>query len=378
MKAMNHTSPKPGRLETTIYIGLWLLAFMLFLLDIMRVRYASNQSLLDRTSVWHVCYNMLPFLILFAVNNYLLIPRFLKRDHYLTYILTAALTIGIVWLGQCGQFISFIQHYGNGSRPLPHHDGPRPLLPLPLFLDLIYDILIVGVNLAISMIFQNFRARLEQEQLMKEKVENQLTYLKAQINPHFYMNMLNNIHGMIEIDPDKAQNLVIEMSRLMRYMLYDSSKPGIGLSSEVRFIKDYLGIMRVRYPEDTVRFSVRLPDESETRGILVPPLIFLVFIENAFKHGISYSGSFVSVSLSVKDGRVNFCFMNSVHKADGKPTATNPEKEKKSGIGLRNVRRRLDIIYGDRYTLDIQPRENVYTVNLTIPPYEAENTRDRR
>lgn len=360
MKSKVHISIGNKRLETLIYSGLWILAFMLFLLDAMRERSYTESQLLNFATVVRVAYNMLPFLVLFSINNYLLIRFFLKRGRYSSYVLAVILLIAVVWLWQRAQFLGSIKDDVLMTRPRPVHPGPAPLLPLPLFLSIIYDVFIIGVNLAISMIFQNFNDRLEQEQLKKENAENQLSYLKAQINPHFYMNMLNNIHGMIEINPMKAQDMVIEMSRLMRYMLYESSRPLIGLNAEVNFIRDYLGIMRVRFPEDMVAITAKLPDEKETMGILVPPLLFLVFIENAFKHGVSYTGnSFISVCLTTEDGKITFQCMNSVNKLANHSEAT--------GIGLENVKRRMDIIYGDRYVLDINSRENIYSVNLIIP-----------
>ncbi|MCM1522351.1 MAG: histidine kinase [Muribaculaceae bacterium] len=365
---MNPSNNK--RVETLIYAGLWLMAIILSLLDIMRARSYTNMPLLDMQTVGRLFLTLLPFMTLFALNNYLFIPRFLKKGFYARYFIAALFLIGVIWLWQAVQFLNDIGfdklHTHHGP---PHYPGPHPILPLPIFLDVIYDLLIVGVNLAISLLFQQFADRLKQESLMKENVENQLVYLKAQINPHFYMNMLNNIHGMIEIDSVKAQDMVIEMSRLMRYMLYESSRSEIGLSAEIGFIKDYLALMRVRYPEDSVSISASLPGPHEAQGVMIPPLLFLVFLENAFKHGISYSaGSFVSVNLAVEDGGVIFRCMNSVHD--------KREEKSREGIGLENVRRRLSIIYEDDYDLKIENNDSVFTVILKLPIHEVENPAD--
>lgn len=366
---MNQNSNK--HLEALIYAGLWMIAIILFLLDIMRARSYTNLPLLDLKVVLRLTLTLLPFMVLFALNNGLLIPRLLKRGLYAKYFLAVLCLIGVIWCWQKFQFFNIFGFQEIHSREVPpHHNGPHPLLPLPLFLDAIYDVLIVGVNLAVSLLFQQFADRLKHESLQKENAENQLVYLKAQINPHFYMNMLNNIHGMIEIDPAKAQDMVIEMSRLMRYMLYESSRPEIELKAEIRFIEDYLALMRVRYHEDYVSISTRFPKSEETNGILIPPLLFLVFLENAFKHGISYSnGSFVSVSISLEDKRIMFSCINSMHKTG--------DYKKGEGIGLENVKRRLKLIYGYNYQLEIDKTESVYTVNLTIPIYETENTDNR-
>lgn len=355
------------RLESYIYIGLWSVALVLVFLDIMRIRYADSLSLVDLRTVLKVVYNMLPFVLLFAVNNHLLIPRFLKSGRYSGYVAGAVSLVAAVWLIQFAQFAGYIYLAAKHGHIHPPHHGPSPLLPLPLFLDLIYDLLIVGINIAIAMIFQNFSDRLTQERLMKENAQSQLTYLKAQINPHFYLNMLNNIHGMIEIDADRAQDMVIKMSRLMRYMLYDCSRPAVSLSAELDFVRDYIATMRVRYPEDAVGISLSLPDASKQTGVMVPPLIFLVFIENAFKHGISYADrSFVGVSVEVDDGDIIFSCRNSV--------PASASSEGRHGIGLENVIRRLSLIYGDRFNLTIANNYGEYCVCLKLPKYETEDS----
>lgn len=363
---MNPTNNK--RVETLIYAGLWLIAIVLFLLDIMRARSYTNMPLLDLTSMARLSLLLLPLLSLFAVNNYLLIPKFLKKGLYARYFIAALCLVCLIWIWQKLQFQNiFGLKWMPDHNGAPPHPGPRPIMPLPLFLDLIYDLLIVGVNLAISLLFQLFSDRLAHESLMKENAENQLVYLKAQINPHFYMNMLNNIHGMIEIDSEKAQDMVIEMSRLMRYMLYESSRPEIELSAEIGFINDYLALMRVRYPEDSVSINAHFPDAPTTRGILIPPLLFLVFLENAFKHGISYSsGSFVAVNMTIEDGKLIFRCLNSAHSDYG--------GDRRDGIGLDNVKRRLNIIYGNDYTLEIEKSDSTYSAILILPTHETKDS----
>lgn len=353
--------------ETLIYVALWLLAIMLFLLDGVRSRSYTGLPLIDTDMLRRMCMMFIPLSVLFLVNNCLLIPKLLKRGHYGLYFVMTALTVGGIWLWQRYAFFALIAKQGLPVLPAPNHPGPTPLLPLPLFLDAIYDVLVVGINLAVSLLFQHFQDRFVQERLKKENAENQLVYLKAQINPHFYMNMLNNIHGMIEINPLKAQDMVIEMSGLMRYMLYESSRSEIELVAEVTFIDNYIALMRERYPENIVSISVKLPDTATVRGIQVPPLLFLVFIENAFKHGLSYANhSFVAVSIELHGNNIEFSCINSVHASD--------KRGQSHGVGLENVKRRLDLIYGKRHILDVTCSETAYSVNLTLPLHETENS----
>lgn len=358
-------SVRKRRLETAIYISLWLLVVTLYLLDIMRVRSYTSLPLLDWTVVGHMVVALLPFLVLFVINNSLLIPRLLLRNRYMPYLCFTAILVLAVWGCQIAHFfikMSVMEPHGHPRMPF----GPRPILPLPLFLDFVYDLLIVGANLAIALIFQRFDDKLEHESLLKTNAENQLAYLKEQINPHFYMNMLNNIHGMIDINPERAQEMLIDMSNLMRYMLYESSRDRIALSREIEFLKNYLSLMRQRFPANRVEIASYLPSESETAGISIPPLLFLVFIENSFKHGISYAKeSFVSVRIELSGNAVRFLCLNSLH-----PNQNRTEGE---GIGLRNIKQRLKLIYGDNYRLTIESTDVSYSVSLTIPANENQN-----
>ncbi|MDE6065620.1 MAG: histidine kinase [Duncaniella sp.] len=351
------------RLESLIYLGLWLLVAALFLLGVMRSRSMEHLPAFDGSALLHTAWRIIPFFVLFAVNNWLLIPRLLFRNRIFTYFLMAVVTVFLIWSWQYSHFMS---ETSRMPVRLQLHPEPRHLIPLPLFLDLIFLLLIVGSNLAIALLFKRYDDLFERESLMKANAENRLNYLKAQINPHFYMNMLNNIHGMIEVDPEKAQDMVIDMSHLMRYTLYDSERERISLTSELEFLDNYLRLMRIRYPENKVSITHNFPESAQTSGVMIPPLLFIVFLENAFKHGISYrEQSYVSISMEVTDEAVEFHCLNSCHPEDPSHVA---------GIGLQNVRQRLKLIYGDNYTLDINHSDSTYNVNLTIPIHETTDT----
>lgn len=346
--------------ETTVYLVLWLIAIGMYLLDAMRNRAQLSEPLVDINVIRAILHTFVPFLLLFLINNNILIPRLLLRNKILPYFLCTAVTIICIWVYQFFDFTHAVETMPKGMHPQPH-PHMRPLLPLPLLMDFTYALLVVGCNLSIALMFQRFDDKLEKESLMKANAENQLAYLKAQINPHFYMNMLNNIHGMIEINPEKAQSMVIDLSHLMRYMLYESSKPEIPLSEEIAFLSNYMNLMRLRFPENLVTVTAEFPDSQEISGINLPPLLFLVFIENAFKHGISYQeASFIAVNISVTADSIHFSCMNSNH-------AKTTDNIEHIGIGLKNVRQRLSIIYGGSSSLELNETASTYTINLTIP-----------
>lgn len=365
------TANRNRRTETVVYSVIWLIVIGLYLLDVMRARAQLSEPLLDWRVMASAAGTLLPFFILFIINNNLLIPRLLLRNRLLPYFLAAAAVIVLLWAYQSLHFLHEMELRPRGVRPFPH-PHVRPLLPMPLFLDFTYALLVVGCNLAVALMFQRFDDKLERESLMKSNAENQLAYLKAQINPHFYMNMLNNIHGMIEIDPERAQGMLIDMSQLMRYTLYDSSRPLIPLSEEVSFLENYIRLMRQRYPESRVKITSSFPSENVMRGISLPPLLSLVFVENAFKHGISYrETSFVAVSVETDGNELRFSCVNSCHPC------MRDDSPAHSGIGLRNVRQRLQLLYGDEFSLVINDSEKNYTVTLTIPVHGTENIDNR-
>lgn len=368
-KTLSGLKIKERRTETFVYACLWLGAIGLYLLDIMRTRAQMSEPLVDAAVISRVTGTLLPFFLLFLVNNYLLIPRYLLRNRIKVYFSVTVLAIVILWVWQYYDFVNHEKPMIRPPRPpRPElHPEIHPLLPLPLFLDFTYALLVIGANMAVALMFQRFDDKLERESLMKSNAESRLAYLKAQINPHFYMNMLNNIHGMIEINPERAQSMVIDMSNLMRYTLYDSSKPRIPLTDEVAFLRNYLHLMRQRYPEDRVAINITFPTETEMRGITLPPLLSLVFIENAFKHGVSYrETSFIDVKLGVGAGELTFRCENSDHAV---------ADSGHEGIGLYNISQRLHLLYGDHASLKITKADRKYSVLLTIPTdHEAADT----
>ena len=353
------------RVETFTYIAIWVIVIMIYLIDIVHNRTLFHRSMKGWEIFIRAIASIGPYLLLFIIHNYILIPRFLLNNKYIIYGGFTLLCIMIVW----GiQYIEFADEHPFYPILMPE-DSPysRPFVPLPLLMDFIYALLLVGSNVAIALLFQRYEDRFEKEQLRKANIQSELSYLKTQINPHFYMNMLNNIHGMIEIDPEKAQSLVIDMARLMKYMLYDSSKPTISLNEEIIFIKKYVDMMCLRYDASKVKINLELPDDSMVSDLNLPPLLFIDFIVNAFKHGISYrEESYVTIKMAVNDSRLEFFCQNRV------PHSKPPTNEH-SGIGLQNIKQRLYFIYKNDAQLDVSSDSSTFKVILNIPLYAVKN-----
>ena len=195
--------------------------------------------------------------------------------------------------------------------------------------------------------------------LESENLQQQLEYLKYQVSPHFFMNTLNNIHALVDIDPEEAKHTIEVLSQLMRYLLYEGDKSLVPLQREVDFIGHYVDLMRIRYAND-VQIDVDLP--RQLPKVMISPLLLITFVENAFKHGVSYEHpSFIEVKVEPSDdGGVCFSCRNSMKSTvDDKP----------GGVGLRNATKRLRLLYGDTCRLSIQSDAAEYCVRLQLPPY---------
>lgn len=243
-------------------------------------------------------------------------------------------------------------------RPKRHYHGFMLGPDVPINIMVLLGI--IGINLGVKLYFKSEADRANLQQLEKEKIFLQLQYLRFQINPHFFMNTLNNIQVLIDMDAEKAKSSLRDLSVMMRFVLYDGGRDWVLLQREAAFLRKYIQLMRLRYT-DRLMVTVDIPDNLPDGK--VPPLIFGTFVENAFKHGVSYrQDCFITVTMDVEDDKLIFGCVNSK-----KEEAQETNAPQESGMGLSNVRRRLDLIYGNDYSLDITDGDNVYDVSLRIP-----------
>lgn len=310
--------------------------------------------------------NMLPFLALFLCHDLAVYP-FLKKQRFVKYFALLALLLGVfgVWCfhfagphpgGPMGDFAPDMM---PPSHPMDRPEGGHPGGGRPIKRELMLffmGFLVIVANLGLKFFFQNLRDHRRMEALRAQNLSSQLELLRYQINPHFFMNTLNNIHALVDIDPESAKKAVEEFSRLMRIVLYDGNAPTIPLSKELEFLNHYVSLMKLRYPDSV---DIVMEAHASNASATVPPLVMASFVENAFKHGISYeSHSFVHVKVRLEDSKIIFKCENSVHPS---------QDHELHGIGLDNVKKRLDLQYGDRYTLSIDESESTYEVLLVIP-----------
>lgn len=353
--------------EALIYAFCWMMIFVIpFVMMYLRTRNNTDEPF-QWDELIRVWIGEASFLAIFIIHSCFLAPLIIYKNRRKLYF--GLVTIIVVAFG-IYQF--------NVRPPRPHHfhknhtemvddSQPRPLPPprphhRPFFVDqvdfvsVIILVLMFGMNLSVKLLFKQNENEKKLQRLMNKNLNQQLEYLKFQINPHFFMNTLNNIHALVDIDPEEAKGSIIELSKLMRYVLYDGNRPLTSLRKECNFIDNYIELMRLRYSD---KVDIRTDRDEILPDALIAPLITITYVENAFKHGVSYQHrSFIHITTHVADGRLLFTCENSKHKES---------TEEHGGVGLANTRKRLDLIYGNDYTLDINDREDTYFVRLDIP-----------
>jgi len=346
--------------ENLLYLIVWIVIFTIPVIMCFYKFLTRPEEVLKFSDFVRGWMSLLPYFLLFLIHNYVIYPLFFNRKKWFLYALLTLVT-----------FAAFAYTVSVTHPRPPHRIGPPPhpgemqmqgkMKPGPAPIDPEVLLIVVGALMLISNVGGKlyFKGRDNEERLQeleKENLNQQLEYLRYQINPHFFMNTLNNIHALVDIDPSQAKKCIVDLSKLMRYLLYEGDKPTIPLSKEIEFLKNYVSLMKVRY-SDNVKVELDFP--SSTGDKEIAPLLFVSFVENAFKHGISYeSPSFIKVKMDVGENDVKFSCSNSIHHAKG---------DDASGIGLQNVRRRLDLLYPGKYTMDINEDGNTFDVFLKIP-----------
>ena len=380
------------RKEHTIYTAIWAMLYASPVINIYTRMAGNPRVTFSWTEILHAWEYTSTWLVMFAIHNFLLLPLLLRKRKTGTYLCLSFLIL------LTGMFITYLNRpmhknqyktrmeaewkadslayervaavrLGDGRYCSPQNPMRRkpldfqPIDPLPMLgpgelVAFFGGLLLMGMNLGVKLYFMSQRDRERQKIIDQRNLEQQMEYLKYQVNPHFFMNTLNNIHALVDIDPERAKTTIVELSKMMRHILYEGSKKLIPLTREVEFLNLYVQLMRLRYTRK-VHINVDVPPQLPE--LKLPPLMLIIFVENAFKHGISYrEESFIDIKLRVEDKRLLFSCCNS------KPTQVQRTNEK-GGMGLQNVRQRLELLYDDDYTLDINDGEKTYEVKLDIP-----------
>lgn len=385
------------RLERVVYVSLWGIVALIPLIEQVYEYLTGADVAIEFGKVVRVWLFVLPFFVMFWLHDFMLLRLLIKRGakfKVLYVALTIAMIVGInsaiclshKWhrherkgvdkelleknmpdsaaVAQVAENAKIEEtNVSNGDKSEKverrKERGPRGPINMFVVTNTIFALFVVSINIAVKLYFRGLSNRRRIARLEAENTTTRLQFLKYQINPHFFMNTLNNIHALIDIDAEKAQSVVVDLSKMMRYVLYEIDKDEVTLQQEVDFLNNYIELMRIRL-RDNVKIDVAMPEGVD--DVKLPPLLFIPFVENIFKHGISYrEPSMASISLRVDAGYITFGSRNSNH--------ANNREDAHHGIGLENLRRRLDLLYGEDYRLrtGITADGTMYEVELVIP-----------
>nr|WP_319397341.1 histidine kinase [uncultured Carboxylicivirga sp.] len=354
-------TPHKKALTIVMHVLAWLV--LVILPQLIINRYWGNQNFI----AWGFYLNAAVYGIIFYINYLWLVPRFYLNNKKVIYFIIGFATIALLY---------FVSEYFNNTfihnperekkiveafkRLSDEHVIPKPpVRQMQVYFFSLTSIIISGFALGLKVIEKHIATEKRQKELEKEKLNSELAFLKNQVSPHFFFNTLNNIYALIEISTQDAQASVLKLSKMMRYLLYESENGQTELKQEIDFLNHYIDLMRLRV-SPKVNFEIDLPNNH--LNLHVPPLLFIPFIENAFKHGISYrEKSFIKIEMKVIDNQILFKCINSVSSS-----AESKKDEKHSGIGLENVKKRLQLLFPLKHRLDISQTDDEFSVYLSI------------
>lgn len=300
-----------------------------------------------------ICNALLFYLLVFVI-----IPHYFSRNKYLHGIIFSVLLYILI------SFFELLLDYIVLTSLYSATDSEKIISNSGIFLYLSnFEINILFLILAIAYRFTKdwFKSEKIKHQLMEEKLSSELQFLKSQINPHFLFNTLNNLFGMArQADAIPVADGIAKLSNLMRYMIYDSVIDKVPIEKEIKYINDFIDLQKLRIKStNTINIDFQISNDSPE--LILAPLILIPFVENSFKHGISLQNrSEIIIELKTSGSKVDFNIRNTINKL------RLNRNDESSGFGLKNVEKRLSLIYPNKHLLKINIEDDFYTVSLTI------------
>jgi len=335
---INRELRKLRRLENLVLWGFIAVAFISPLL--------IQQHVL---SLWAI---LSPFFVGLLIHHYMYLPLFLLKNNYFTYFfLLFILLLGIVFGCEAIIDIMDVKYGATWTNFIPYEST--------LLSNFVIAMLLMGMNVSIRMVFHNIKEKMLSHEADNKLMKYKMEFLQFQISPHFLMNTLNNIHVLVDSDEEKAKDAIVSLSRLLRHMLYESTPDTkVSLERQLEVFRAYCNLNLLRYGEN-VKLNITVP--RDIPNVQLPPLVMIVFIENAFKHGIVYGEeTVINMNFWVEPGWFNFSITNTIYP-------DKPKTVKAGGLGIKNVRERLNLLYGDNYQLTMEQTQKEYIVHLRLP-----------
>ena len=329
-----------------IHLSFWCLYFSFFYYQISFTRHGEEVNY--SRAFFDASTHILMMATMSYLNYFYLLPRFLIHKNLLKYLVEFTIPFAvIVTLHIC------LKRYIYADLS----ESRKFLYSTKFVLQHVTITLFIAIFVGMLKFAEDWLAlEAKRKELENEKLTAELTFLKAQINPHFLFNTLNNLYYLAFTNSPNTTEVIAKLSQMMRYMIYDSNHEKVQLSKEIEYIENYISL-------EKLRLNNEIPINVEVAGNMnqakIVPLILITFLENAFKHGVSNNSTdaYITLKLSVQHNALVFTVENS------KLTAKNHEK---SGIGLQNVKRRLALSYADKYQLEVSDEENAYKIRLTL------------
>ena len=285
---------------------------------------------------------------LFYLNYLVLIPRFLDKKKYKVYALYVISAIIIIGLCKYGLAVAF--------KPVTYVRMNKAIgFWQYAFSTSFTSIIFIFLSTVLKFTVDWFLNERIQRDLENQRLSAELSFLKSQINPHFLFNSLNSIYSLAYQKSDTTPEAILKLSEIMRYMLYECNDNKVELAKELQYLHNYIELQKIRFGNKAfIDFEVN----GETTNQYIVPLLLISFIENAFKHGIANDPVMpISLKINIEDGRLYFFIQNKKHSHN---------RDASGGIGLMNVKRRLDLLYPGKYNLDIRDETGTYTVQLSL------------
>ncbi len=284
---------------------------------------------------------------------YYLIPRYILKKKYYKFVLLFTFSLALFYFIRTG-----LNYVLVTESIWPEAQGNQePFTVIHIVESMIGTIYVVALVSAIKLTYDWANEKKRNDDLQRIQLETELNFLKTQIQPHFFFNTLNNLYALVIKQSPNAADVVMKLSEIMQYVLYEVKEPRIRLMKSINYLYSYLELEKLRYGE---RVKSDISIEGDIDEIEIPPLLFLPFLENCFKHGTKHHEDIkVSINFVVKDNFLYFTVINNFEKSEVDTS--------KHGIGIENVKRRLQLLYGTSYSLKIKSKGNLYSVNLKLP-----------
>lgn len=334
-----------------LHISFWCvyLSFFIYNINARPPRNPADADIwvsISRTT-FHVAFNMLAAYI----NYFIFLPRFLEKRNLGQYLLEFAIPFAIIIIVRV-----HLQRWLVDGYTYQEHYFYSSLYIVQMSATTLFIVIFVGM---LRFAKDWFELEAKKKELENEKLTAELNFLKEQINPHFLFNTLNNLYYLAYKKSDNTTEVIAKLSQMMRYMIYESNYPLVALSKEIEYMQNYVSLERLRLNNQIpIDFKV----EGDPTTIKVAPLILITFLENAFKHGVSGDNKKAWVNLSIKLNGKNCIYTVENSKING----VTSDSVGKKGIGLQNVKRRLELTYGEKYDLEVKDLSDRYYVQLKL------------